>query len=329
MKFLLRCVFLVFCVSFFCGCGKESMDDVLKNLTNKVEKLNSYHLTGELEIINNEVSYLYNVDVSFLKENNFKVSLINKTNNHEQVILRNSDGVFVLNPGLNKSFKFQSEWPFNSSQSYLLHNLINDMKNDSDLSMVKDESGYIFISKTNYSNNKDLVYQKIYVNSDKNIYRVEVYDNNDIKKLIMNINNIDYGSNFNDDYFKLDNNISYNSDNSSVSKIEDVVYPMYIPMNTYLSTQDKVSLDNGERVILTFAGDYPFMLIQETINSDDSNLISVSGEPLLLSDSVGVIDESSIVWVSDGIEYYLVSNTLDSSQLIDVANSVTVASIVK
>ena len=117
--------------------------------------------------------------------------------------------------------------------------------------------------------------------------------------------------------------------NSSVSKIDDIVYPMYIPMNTYLSAQDRVSLEDGERVILTFAGDYPFMLIQETVNYDDSSLISVCGDPLQLSDSVGVIDDSSITWISDGIEYYLVSNVLDHSQLIDVANSITVASIVK
>ena len=104
---------------------------------------------------------------------------------------------------------------------------------------------------------------------------------------------------------------------------------MYIPQNTFLSSQDKVSVSSGERVIMTFAGDYPFMLIQETVNSDGENVLSVSGEPLQLCDTVGVIDESSITWINDDTLYYLVSNTLDKDQLIDVANSLTVASIQK
>ena len=329
MKVFFKFFVLFLCVCFFTGCGKDSGEDILKKLSNKIDKLNSYHLSGNLEIINNENSYLYDVDVSFLKENNFKVSLKNRTNNHEQIILRNSDGVFVLNPGLNKSFKFQSEWPYNNSQSYLLHNIVNDIKSDDSRIIEKNEDGYIYIVKSNYSNNKELVLQKIFVDSNEKIYKVEVYDNNNIMKLVMNITNIEYDSDLDVDYFKLDNNISYEHADSSVSKIDDIVYPMYIPMNTYLSAQDRVSLDAGERVILTFAGDYPFMLIQETIGSNDNSLISVSGDPLQLSDSIAVMDDSSITWISDGIEYYLVSNVLNQSQLIDVANSITVASIVK
>ena len=80
---------------------------------------------------------------------------------------------------------------------------------------------------------------------------------------------------------------------------------------------------------MTFAGDYPFMLIQETVNPSDDSILSVSGEPLQLCDTVGVIDDSSITWINDDTLYYLVSNSLDQNQLIDVANSLTVASIQK
>jgi len=321
--------FLSICLCFFSGCGKDSSADVLKSLTKKIEDVDSYHLSGVLEIINNENSYLYDVDVAFLKNNNFRVCLKNQTNNHEQIILRNDDGVYVLTPSLNKSFKFQSEWPYNNSQSYLLHNLLNDIKADSEYGFESTDDGFIITTKTNYSNNKELVSQKIYLDKDKNVTCVEVFDSNGLVKIKMNINNIDYNSNFDTEYFKLDNNMSvYSEVDDAVSKIDDIVYPMYIPQNTYLSGQDKVSIDGGERVIMTFAGDYPFMLIQETINSDES-IISVYGEPLQLSDTIGVIDETSITWINNGIEYYLVSNTLDHNQLIDVANSISVASITK
>lgn len=329
MNFLKKMFFLMICVLFFTGCGKDSNYDVIKDLTKKIEDINSYHLSGVLEIINNENSYLYDVDVAYLKDNNFRVSLKNKTNNHEQVILRNSEGVYVLTPSLGKSFKFQSEWPYNNSQSYLLHNLLNDINNDSEYGFESNDSGYIITTKVNYSNNKELVSQKIYMDKDKNINTVEVMDSNNLVKLKMVINDIDYNSNYTIDDFNLDNNMTVSIDvDDTISQLTDIVYPMYIPQNTYLSTQDKVSIDGGERVIMTFAGDYPFMLIQETVNLDNS-IISISGELLQLSESVGVIDETSITWIDDSTLYYLVSNTLDKNELIDVANSMTVAAIQK
>jgi len=231
---------------------------------------------------------------------------------------------------LNKSFKFQSEWPYNNSQSYLLHNLLNDIKNDNEYGFEVVDNGFVITTKTNYSNNKDLVSQKIYLDKDKNISLVEVLDSNGLVKLKFTINDIDYNSNYDFDYFKLDNNMSVGSIiDDDISHLNDIVYPMYIPQNTFLSSQDKVSVSSGERVIMTFSGDYPFMLIQETVNPTDDSILSVSGEPLQLCDTVGVIDESSITWINDDTLYYLVSNSLDQNQLIEVANSLTVASIQK
>lgn len=95
MKFFKK-IFVLFILFVLTGCGKNDGKDVVSNLIKKVENLNSYHLSGVLEIINNENSYLYDVNVDYFKDNNFKVNLKNKINNHEQVILRNADGVYVL-----------------------------------------------------------------------------------------------------------------------------------------------------------------------------------------------------------------------------------------
>lgn len=331
MKNIKKTLILIICMFFFTGCGKNNIENIIKNLTKKINETESYHLEGVLEIINNENSYLYDVDVSYLKENNFKVSLKNQTNNHEQIILRNEEGVYVLTPSLNKSFKFQSEWPYNNSQSYLLQNIINDINNDNEHQIEQTEEGYIITTKTNYSNNKELTKQKIYIDNNKNINKVEVFDDNDIIKIKMTINNIDYNPNYNNNNFKIENNITVSSEQTEkqVSKLEDIIYPMYIPNNTYLSSQDKVSKENGERIIMTFAGDHPFMLIQETLDISDSSITSVKGEPYQLYDTIGIIDETSITWMDNNAEYYLVSNSLDQDQLISVANSLTTTAIQK
>lgn len=327
MKYIKKCLFICLCILFFTGCGKSD-SDIIKRMSKKVDDLNSYHLSGVLDIINDENTYSYDVDVSFLKDNFFKVLLKNKTNNHEQIILRNNDGVFVVTPSLNKSFKFQSEWPYNNSQCYLLHSIINDINDDTERVFESNDDGYVITVKTNYSNKKDLVKERIFLDKDENINKVEVLDSDGNVKMKMAFDNIDYNYNYAVDDFNLDNNMSVFSENEGKNTIDNILYPMYIPQNTFLSSQDKVSVDDGERVIMTFSGDYPFMIIQETVNSNDS-LVSVSGEPFQLVDTVGVIDDTSITWISDGIEYYLVSNSLDKEQLIDVANSMTTAAIIK
>ena len=86
---ILSCILLT-------GCGKYGEKDILKDFSKKITNSDGYYLNGELEIVNNEDSYLYDVEVAYQKENNFKVSLKNKTNNHEQIILKNSDGVYVM-----------------------------------------------------------------------------------------------------------------------------------------------------------------------------------------------------------------------------------------
>ena len=327
--------FLVVVTTFLCiilsGCGKYNQKDLIKDFSKKISDSNSYTLNGILEIINNEDIYSYDVNVSYKKDDNFKVSLKNKVNNYEQIVLRNSEGIYVLTPSLNKSFKFQSEWPYNSSQCYLLQTLLEDMKNDDNAKFEENNGEYIVETKANYSSNKELSLQKIYFNNNKDVTKVEVYDNNNLIKMTMAINSIDYNTSLDNDYFNLNKNIDSNAVKTETSKtIEQVIYPMYIPKNTYLSSENKVSKDDGERIIMTFAGDSSFMLIQETATISDSNaLIPVDGEPYLMANSVGAVSDNSIEWVSNGIEYYLVSSSMSKDVLLDVAKSLSVMPVGK
>ena len=106
------------------GCGKVSEKDIIKEFSKKVDNSDSYYIEGSLDIVNNEDIYTYDVKVSYAKKDNYKVELTNTVNNHQQIILRNSDGVYVVTPRINKSFKFQSDWPYNNSQVYLLNQIL-------------------------------------------------------------------------------------------------------------------------------------------------------------------------------------------------------------
>ena len=326
--------FLIAFLSLFCilmvGCGKNSEKDIINELDKKIEKIEGYYLNGELEIINHEDSYLYDVEVAYQKDDNFRVSLKNKTNNHEQIILKNSEGVYVLTPSLNKSFKFQSEWPYNNSQVYLLQTILKDLKQDENRIFEQLEEGYLFTTKVNYSNSDNLNKQKITMDKNLNIKQVIVLNQKDQEYMKMNFNSIDYKATYDDSYFTLQGNMK-NVETTTTSKtLDSIIYPMYIPENTQLSGQERIETTNGERVILTFSGDNPFMLVQENVSvSEEILTIPMYGEPEIITGTVGALSSSSVTWVNNGVEFYIVSDTLTSSELLDVANSINVVTVSK
>lgn len=339
-----------------CGCGRSNDKDIIKDLKSKLENSNSYHMTGTLEIFRNEEKYTYDVDSSYSEGDLFKVNLVNQNNNHEQIILRNDQGIFVITPSLNKSFKFQSDWPYNNSQIYLLQPIINDLSSDKNTKVEKNSDGYVLTSKVNYSSEKDFSKQKVYLDKDKNIIKIEVLDDKDNVKMSLTVIEVDYKAKFDKDYFdanqyqnssnnlsnetnQSDNNVTNKqpTDNNQKenintettnSKIDDIVYPMYVPVDTQLSGQDIIKTSNGERVILTFSGESAFTVVQETLN-DSSNVNYVYGDPYLILDTVGSITDYSISWISNGIEYSVMSDSMDIDELLTVAQSISVKAVSK
>lgn len=327
------------------GCGKYSNEDIVNDFTKNVNNSKGYHITGNLEIYRNEELYTYTVDSAYQKDDQFRVSLTNQTNNHEQIILKNKDGVFVVTPSLNKSFKFQSDWPYNNSQIYLLQPIVRDLNNDSKKSFEQSNDGYIFSVKVNYDNDSNLVKQKIYLDKELNLTKVEVLDKTDTVKMRLTVLEYNLKESFDDNYFELSDNYDQennenkldndqneeeknNNNDLSSASIKDIVYPMYVPVNTYLSNQDKVSTKDGERVIMTFSGESPFLLVQETAKKNDTTDF-VYGDPYLILDNVGAVTDYSVSWVNNGIEYNVVSDSMKIDELITVAESISVSAVGK
>lgn len=313
------------------GCGKDKNKDIIKTLTDKINNSESYKIIGTFELKNNEESYIYNINVQYKKEDNFKVSLINKTNNHEQIILKNAEGVYVLTPSLNKSYKFQSDWPYNNSQTYILQSLLKDIEEDSEKECKETNDGYIITTSVNYSSKKELVLQNIYLDKEGNINRVEVLDTSNQPKIIMTFTSIDYNANIDNNTFKVETYSSQNiNTEETVGSFDGIIFPMYIPTDTYLTAQDVISTETGQRAILTFNGESPFTIIQETI-TPDTNIFNVpiNGEPYQIMDTIGVLSDSYVSWISNGIEYYVISEELSKDELLNVANSISVMPVIK
>jgi len=326
-------ILLLLCAFLLVGCGKVTEKDVLGEFSKKIEKTKGYIINGKMDIINNEDTYEYDVVVSYKTGDFFKVYLKNLSNNHEQIILKNNDGVYVVTPSLNKSFKFQSEWPYNNSQVYLLQSILDDIEDDDKRSFEEKDNMYIFTSLVNYPNNRKLSKQVVYIDKKYNVKEVNVLDDEGNLQIKMVFDSIDMNATFNNDYFELSKNIETTSEDTKVedvAKIEDIIYPMYLPVNTYLANKDTVDMEKGERLILTFDGDNPFVLIEETVTySDEHVIVPTFGEPELLIDTVASISDNSISWISNGIEYHVISDITDTQVLLEVARSISVIPVSK
>lgn len=323
--------YLVVLLGVLClfGCGKADQSNVKDEFVKNISKKNSYLVKGTMNIISNEDTFSYNVTVA-KSNDNYRVNLVNTINNHEQVILRSNNEVYVVTPSLNKSFKFQSEWPDNGSQAYLLNSLVNDINNDSESKAEADGDGFVISSKVNYPNNANLVSEKIYLDKKSNLKKVEVLDKDGKVKITVNYTSIDFKPTFKDDYFKLESLIDEEccKDKETSALMEDIVYPLYLPSNTYLSTKDTVNTESGNRVILTFTGDSPFTLIEEkTVANSEFEIIPVYGEPLMLSETMGALSSNSLYFTSNNVDFYLSSDKLSGNELLTIAESITGSSL--
>lgn len=323
-------IILVAFIFVITGCGKKNISNIRDEVKNKLEDSSGYMLNGELEINNNDDIYNYDVNVMYKKDNYFKVTLENKANEFKQIILKNNDGVFLLSPSLNKSFKFQSEWPYSNSQIYLLNALINDIEKDSNASFEEKDDKYIFNTKVNYPNNSKLVKQKITFNKNYDLENVVVYDNNDVVCMKLNVSKMKFSPKFNDDEFSIDSIIDTKDEKPveekevmETSNLDDVVYPLFLPSGTKLINEEIVPKDTGERVIMTYDGEKSFLLVEETLDVfNEFTIIPSSGEPFQLMDTIGVMTDNSLSWSSGNMEYYLVSDVMSQEELVEVAQSI-------
>lgn len=326
-KFLVVLISLLLVV----GCGKKE-ENVVEKFQKVVTDLENYHLTGEMEIVNNEDKYNYTVDVVYKKGNYYKVSLINKENEHEQIILKNEEGVYVVTPSLNKSFKFQSEWPTNSSQSYILETLVSDIISDAERSVKEDSGKYIITSKVNYPNNSELTNQIVTFNDKYLPTKVVVNNSKGLAQITMNITNIDTKSKYDKEFFALNNSICKDckTESTSASTLEDIVYPMYLPSGTTYSGEETIKGEGSERVILTYTGVKPFILIEEAgTASKDHETTAVSGEVVQYGNVVGVLTETSLNWSTAGREYYIIGESLSKEEILQIASSTATVALTK
>ena len=144
----------------------------------------------------------------------------------------------------------------------------------------------------------------------------------------MIFNNVDMNKNYDNSYFTLEENMKTDKMEETTASLNDVVYPMYVPSDTYLTKKEIVDVANGKRVILTFTGQKPFTFVQENISLTDVTIL-IDGDFVLLNDVIGNVTNNEVSWISNGIEYYITSDVLTQNEMIEIAKSVGLLAVSK
>ncbi len=326
-KSFLYVIFILTIVTL-AGCGGKSQEKVLKKIEDTLGDLQAYKVEATMKMKTGEEERSYNIDIWYNKADQdfYRVTLESDEEDGGQVILKNEEGVFVLTPSLQKSFKFQTEWPENSSQPYLYQSLINDVVNDKEAVFTSNDAHYVFQTKTNYQNNKNLPFQEVYF--DKKTYLPKAVNILDKEKQPL-IEVVFSDHNLKPTFAKEDFDRETILEHADTMEMEDVpsdlavMYPLET-LGAELLEKKEVQLSNGDRVIMTFKGDKNFTLIQEKrdvlpVASSEDEMV---GDVVNLGHSVGALSDNALEWNYQGTNFYLTGADLSAEELIDVATSI-------
>ncbi|MCF6093761.1 DUF4367 domain-containing protein [Microaerobacter geothermalis] len=311
------------------GCGTKDEADILKSLEKKMDELDGYKANALLSINTGNTPQQYDVEIWYKEPDFYRIALNNKEREITQIILKNEDGVFVLTPHLNKSFRFQSDWPDNQGQVYLYQSLVKSIFDDGERKFLPEGNVYSFEVNANYQN-RNLVKQKIWLNEDGlTPAKVEIMDADGNVLVGLEFNDFQFTSDFEKDSFDNERNMTSGLLRSVPAMAQEkpkgsfgVIIPSYTPDGVDLVEQKEVTIDGEPSVVLKFKGVYNYSLVEERPKS-----ISVSlpyGTPVDLGPVIGVMSlngKPSLTWTYDGVDY-LLSGDLPEVEMVSIAKSV-------
>ncbi|GGE85563.1 LolA family protein [Priestia taiwanensis] len=329
MKKRLAAVFLsLIVVLSLAACGERGKEDVVSSLQEKVEKMGGYKAEAKLTIKTGTEPQTYDVEIIHKKPMYYKVSLKNAAKGQSQIILRNDEGVFVLTPALNKSFKFQSDWPNNSSQAYLYESLVKDIVVDKEAKFTSSDSGYVFETKTNYHNNSQLPLQEIVLTKQELApVGVKLMDNDKNPLVEVMFTKMQFTDEIDKGAFDVKKNMTTAKgevptiSTNEADELEEMEFTQ-LPKGAGFKDTTEVNAKNGKRIIKTYDGEKSFTFMQEkSVQSEVSAPVQKSGEPVYLGYTVGALAPKMISWSYNGIDYTIASEDLTPEELVELASS--------
>ena len=305
-------------------------DTSRKDLKKIGEELTSYHMEANMDITNaNDDIRKFYVNVDYMKGevDHFRISLIDKEINQEQIMIRNSEGVYVLTPKLNQVYEFKGDYPLNTPKPYLYHSIIQEIEKDN-YEAKKTTDGYIINAKTEYKNHPSWNKQEIKLSKDLKPVWVNIYDSNNNLVVAINFIKVEFNIGMDKALFDVEANIKKSKEEvvSTSKQVEELpLIPKVDENKTSLKEQTEVVIDGNKMYILSYTGDINFTLVQKDIKANDVlDSKVVSGELVSMYTGVGFYENKTLTFIIDEREFQIYSPSLTVSEMLEIVSSMQV-----
>ncbi|NMO95775.1 LolA family protein [Paenibacillus lemnae] len=351
----------VMCITLvLSGCGKKDADGVIKDLTKMADRLEgekgAYQGKGVMTIHTGSVPQQYEVEVWYQAPSYYRISLTNGQKDLTQIVLRNDEGVFVLTPSLNKSFRFKSDWPENQGQVYLYQTMLGSILSDNTRQFAEDKDAYVFDVAANYHSHS-LVRQKIWLAKDTySPKQIQVSDSEAKVVVDVKFNAFTFDTNLTKDSFDTNRNLSAmnGEDQGAMAQVDEngmpaaqgneeegategpvsepvsagqlgafgIIEPAYTPAGVMSKGIQEIANSKDHAVILRYDGVYQYTIMES--RPLDRAVSLAPGQVIDLGFTVALLtgdEQQTLTWTTEGVEYRITSANLPTSEMVEIAAS--------
>lgn len=310
----------------FClvACGEVEVQEIHEVLAEKQRELTSYQANAKMVVYSSQQPTEYNVAISYQAPHFYRIELANASKTMQQIVIRNEQGVFLVTPHLNKTFRFQSNWPSANGQVYLYQSLLDAITKDPTGPVVKSQDGksWTFDVKASYPQR---MYARQLIRLDTTTYApqsVEVYDEHGKKWISVHFEQFTNGTQIAADQFHVPKFTSKN-EQSTIADDFQSLEPAYLPPGVEKIEERTITHDGRSAWVQRYAGAYEFSFWMLNPSRQEA---TVWGNQLLNVNGVFGVEKSgqTIAWWDNDKEYRLHSFNLPVSELIRIADSISV-----
>lgn len=310
---------ILFSLVLLTGCkSKENVDEVTR-VTNYLSGLSSYSLTSNMTINRPDKNVSLKVDVDYLSPKYYKVCF---KGDNEQMIIKNDSGVFVITPSLNKEFRFDSNWPLNSSHAYLLEAINKDIKADSEASGSLDGTNIVVECKITHKTNQKLEKMRYVCDANYNPKKTVFLNKNNEEVIVVDFDTFTPNSNLGKDNFNEKKYLGKQEEKPGEEETSLSITAGYVMDGCTLASSSK-----GENTtILCYSGETAYTIIVSKVEvSDEVVAIDTYDDVEFLACGLGFLSSNTMKYYLKNYEVTIFSEKLTVDDYINIANSITLA----
>lgn len=306
------------------GCGKRSQEGVLKDLQKVQSDLKTYHSKAMMVVQSPQSTQKHYIETSYQAPNLYRIALGNEKREITQVIIKNEDGIFVVNPQLKKSFRFQGDWAENQGgHVYLYHAMINRILQAAEKTYDM-KNGLVTFEMAMQPENPIVTKQKI-VLDDRKLYPKQVVLLSKEEKPVVTVDyeSFETGLNFNKDTFTAEGAMALagNSVPAMAGKTDfGVIEPAYLPKG--MTKTDITEKDGAMYLMYQDAQGKAVTIVERrpqpgTFALPKSQMHDLYGSPAIVT---GTGEAKTMYWTSNGIEFSMTA-AIPVSEMQKIAQS--------